>query len=593
MIARSSLLPLFKGQLNAECAVISERLALRVPGHFLIYWYFQRLLEFTDEEVGEVICDGGGDLGIDALWIDDDAVVHFYQFKNPESANKGVHAGEVDKLISGLKLILHRKHEQIANPELKARLDEVYQQLPSAYRIHVISSGQGVPAESKIKLDALIDELSNPSASLIGWDEQDLGTLQEMFYQQNLSAVKEAIRLKMTSAPYMLRSGAADTYLFSVPGAILADLYDQHGEGLLQRNIRVDQRNTATNRSIEGTCSSLESMNFVHFNNGVTFLCEEATFDIFQQTLSLVKAQVVNGGQTIRAIHRASKKGTLKQDVIVPARAIASSGDKDFANNVAVNQNNQNQIGTGFLRSNDQFVVQLDHALASLGWYLERREGELKAATESEKHAIQQRIGGSLDGRVIKLKEGAQAYTATFFGQPETAKKNVKKIFLSVDDGGFFERIFSADMTAEKIVIAHELKGYVDEFVNQFVVVHRKFQASNDIVDAYRQVLGDDLAEKHSDYIHQVMPQCSLFVCGTLFKDLTELQKRPASDIPKIMKERGDPLIREHILHIVEFVKQNKEKADRSWPVLLKSNPFFNHVSAYLAGIRRATQIAA
>jgi len=439
----------------------------------------------------------------------------------------------------------------------------------------------------------LIKELSNPSSSLVDWDEQDLSAIQDKFYQRNLPAVKDAIRLKMNSAPYMLRSGSADSYLFSVPATILAELYEQHGEGLLQRNIRVDQKDTATNRSIEGTCSGAESMNFLHFNNGVTFLCDEAIYDVFQQTLSLDRAQIVNGGQTIRAIHRAFKKGTLKSDVIVPSRAIASSGDKDFANNVAVNQNNQNQIGTGFLRSNDQFVVQLDHALASLGWYLERREGELKSATDAEKNAIQQRIGRELEGRVIRLKEGAQAYTATFFGQPEIAKKNVKKIFLSVDDGGFYERIFSAEMTAEKMIVAHELKVFVDDFVKEFSIVHRKFQAASDIVDAYRQVLGDELAEAHSEYIHQVMPQCSLFICGTLFKDLTELQKRAAREIPDILRERGKPMIREHILHTVEFAKQNRDKADRSWPVLLKSNPFFNHIMAYLAGIRRATPIAA
>ena len=63
--------------------------------------------------------------------------------------------------------------------------------------------------------------------------------------------------------------------------------------------------------------------------------------------------------------------------MLVPLRAITNSRDKDFALNVAVNQNNQNQMGTGFLRSNDARVVQLDYALASLGWYLERRKGEL------------------------------------------------------------------------------------------------------------------------------------------------------------------------------------------------------------------------
>jgi hypothetical protein len=68
---------------------------------------------------------------------------------------------------------------------------------------------------------------------------------------------------------------------------------------LLQRNIRVDQRDTATNRSIEGTCTGGDSKNFLHFNNGVTFLCDSAHYDGFQHILKLEKAQVVNGGQTI------------------------------------------------------------------------------------------------------------------------------------------------------------------------------------------------------------------------------------------------------------------------------------------------------
>jgi len=94
----------------------------------------------------------------------------------------------------------------------------------------------------------------------------------------------------------------------------------------------------------------------------------------------------------------------LKEDVLVPARVITSSGDKDFANNVAVNQNNQNPMGSSFLRSNDQRVVQLDYALAALGWYLERREGELKSLTLQERAAIEARIGRALDGRKITLK---------------------------------------------------------------------------------------------------------------------------------------------------------------------------------------------
>jgi hypothetical protein len=524
-------------------------------------------------------------LGLDAIWIDDNDLVHFYQFKNPKDPVKGIPAGDVDKTLSGLRLILNRKHEGIANPDLKARVEEIYQMLPKGYRIHFISSGRGLENESKIKLDALVVELKGPSSSIIAWDDQPLGTLQEMFYQQNLPAVKDPLKFQSPRQPYTVRSGTADCYLFHVTGQVLADLYEKHGEGLLQRNIRVDQGETATNKAIENTCVGGDSANFLHFNNGVTFLCESAGYDQFLQTLTLEKAQVVNGGQTIRALHR--KRGSLKGDVLVPARVITSSGDKDFGNNVAVNQNNQNPMGASFLRSNDQRVVQLDYALASLGWYLERRDGELNNVTPDEKAAIETRIGHALDGRIIRLKEGAQAYTATFYGQPEVAKKNPARIFQSVNDGGNYERIFSAEMTAEKMIVAHEIKTFVDDFVRRFSSLRRKLQASDDIVAAYEPLLGHEVASKYKDYIHQVLPQCSLFLCGTIYKDLVGLQGKDPTGIPTLLKQEGSSLIKEHLLHILDYANKNKDKADRSWPVLLKSNQFFIYVTAYLAGIRR------
>jgi hypothetical protein len=279
-------------------------------------------------------------------------------------------------------------------------------------------------------------------------------------------------------------------------------------------------------------------------------------------------------------------KGSLQGDVLVPARAITSSGERDFANNVAVNQNNQNQVGTSFLRSVDPRVVQLDHALASRGRYLERREGELKNTTAEEIAAIQQRIGHPAEGRTIRLKDGAQAYTATFYGQPELAKKNPKKIFLSVNDGGSYDK---------DIFLRHDRrKGDRDQnvrrrFVRKFSGIRRKVQASDELQTVYEPILGKELAAKHSDVIHQVMAQCSLFLCGTIFKDLVDIQKRDPSSILDVLAAEGSLLIQTHLLHIIDYAKNNKDKADRSWPVLLKSNAFFTYITAYLAGIRKGT----
>ena len=585
----SPLLALFKEQLEAECSELAEKYDLRKRGDMLIYWYFIRLNSLPLSDVHDIVCDGGGDLGLDAIWIDEEDLVHFYQFKNPESSTNGYPAGEVDKTISGLRVILNRNHNDIANPELKGRVEEIYQSLPKGYRVHFISSAGGLESESKVKLDSLMAELTGPSASIISWDEQPLSSLQEMFYQQNFPAVRDPIRFSSPRQPYTVRSGVADCYLFHVAGSVLAELYNAHGEALLQRNIRVGQGETPTNKAIEATCIGADSPNFLHFNNGVTFLCASAVFDQFLQTLTLDKAQVVNGGQTIRALNRALLRGSLKADVLVPARVITSSGDKDFANNVAVNQNNQNPMGSSFLRSNDQRVVQLDYALAALGWYLERRDGELKGSTPQEKSAIETRIGRRLEGRVITLKEGAQAYTATFYGQPELAKKNPARIFTSVNDGGNYERIFSAEMTAEKIIIAWEIKVFVDDFVKKFSSIRRRLQASDDLAAAYEPILGKSLAEESKESIHQVLPQSSLFLCGLLYKDSVDFLGVGASDIPGALARNGQEIIQDLLRHILNYAKKNKDKANKSWPVLLKSNAFFTYVCAYLQGVRAGT----
>jgi len=122
--------------------------------------------------------------------------------------------------------------------------------------------------------------------------------------------------------------------------------------------------------------------------------------------------------------------------------------------------------------------------------------------------------------------------------------------------------------------------------VREFTTIRRKIQSPGDITRVYTQILGSALAESHGDLIHQVMPQCSLFLCGTIFRDLTINQKRDPSEIPSILQRYGAPLVQEHIKLMIDFAKENKDKADRSWPVLLKNNTFFSHVTAYIAGAR-------
>ena len=83
------ILSLFKEQLNNQVSNIVKSQSFDTQGYAFAYWYLCNIGGMTDIEAKEQICDGGGDLGIDAIEIVDEQVV-FYQFKNPISITKSV-----------------------------------------------------------------------------------------------------------------------------------------------------------------------------------------------------------------------------------------------------------------------------------------------------------------------------------------------------------------------------------------------------------------------------------------------------------------------------------------------------------------------
>lgn len=588
MANTSPLLPLFKEQLENECRQIAKDRQLTRRGDFISWWYFLRLAGLEDTRIEEILCDGPNDLGIDAILIDEDSLVHFYQFKNPEAFASGFPAGEVDKVLAGLNLILSRAHTNIANAELRGRVEEIYQTVPAGYRLHLVSSGRGVPAESIIKLKAFVAALQGPD-DFFTWADEDLTWLQDRFYQKTLPTVGTPIEFVLDQPPYPVRSADHDCYMFHVKANVLAELYEKYSEQLLQQNIRIYQGDRGTNAAIRKTCTGEDSPNFLHFNNGVTFLCDTAPWDPFTRKLILHKAQVVNGGQTVRVIHATQREGILRNDVLVPLRVITSQGDKGFASNVAVNLNNQNRIEPSFLRSNDPRVLQLSNALASLGWYLERREEEVKNLTDSERKAIEARIGRPLKDRVIRLKQATQAYVATFLRQPELAKKNPKRMFLGMSDGGSFERIFGADLTAENYVLAQRLAWTVEMFVKQFMTRKRRKDRVDDWRFDYSAVVGESLVKQYGGLLDQVVPQSAVFLAALAYEDWVRIRRSDVRDLVDTLDAGDTEVFREHLDLLIRHADVDKSMVS-SWPTLLKSQVFFDNVASYLKGLRETGQ---
>lgn len=583
----SPLIPLFKEQLENESLGIATDRGLTKRGDFLSWWYFRRLVGLEDTEIEEILCDGYNDLGVDAIRIDEEQFVHFYQFKNPKSVDDGFPAGDVDKVISGLTLILHRGHETIANAELRGRVEEIYQTVPAGYRLHLVTSGAGVHDEARIKLDAFVASLQGTD-DFFKWNCEEVRSLQDQLYQKTLPTVEAPIEFSLEQPPYPVRSANHDCWLFHVSAETLAKLYEAHGEQLLQQNIRVYQGDRGTNASIHKTCTGDDAGNFLHFNNGVTFLGDEAPWDAFTRKLTLKRGQVVNGGQTVRVLYAAFKEGELRPEVLVPVRVITSQGDKSFASNVAVNLNNQNRIEPSFLRSNDPRVLQLSSALASLGWYLERRENEVAGLTPAERSAIEARIGRSLDGAVIPLKAASQAYVATFLRQPELAKKNPRRIFLGSQDGGSFEKVFSGDLSAENFVSAHRLAVFVEGLIRQFMTRKRRKDRVDDWKADYKTLLGKDVINEFGDVVDQVVPQGAVFLSALAFEEWVRLRGRSMADLVVAFESANLTLLPRLLFVILRYAKGQQPALGKSWPTLLKSQQFFDNVASYLKGLIEA-----
>lgn len=566
------ILSLFKEQLNNQITAIVKDQEFENAGYGFAYWYFRHIGGMTDIEAQEQICDGGGDLGIDAIEIDDEQVV-FYQFKNPESVEKSIAAGDVDKLISGLELILSRQHAKIANQELLARLEEIYAFTPSGYRIVIAASSLGpFPKEAETKLNAFCEKNSGAARNLFCWEYNSLADIHGRFYSVNLPTLNATLSIQLLRPPYMTRIGDHETYLFDLSGEYLAKLYNEHGEGILQQNVRMFEGDNGTNLAIAETASSeSDAKDFFHYNNGISIICDSATFQPFSNQLSLERPQVVNGGQTMRILHACYKKGNLKSHVHAAVRVITTGKNKEFAANVAVNLNNQTRVDNTFLRSNDPRIVQLLHSLAALGIFLERRAGELDAMLPSEILELEKKFGAPLSSKVIPLKDGMQAYVATFYGDPQLAKKDPAKIF--TDDFGSFSKILQSELTAEKFRDAFQLSRQVSAEVDRFKKIKRKrYSGDSERKKAYVTHLGS-VVDPILDELDAAIPQITIFGLAVLYRKFT--LNRSSDKLGEFVAEiRCDPQIVWSAFADLIGTKRSLG-SEKSWPTLLKSGTFY------------------
>jgi hypothetical protein len=184
------------------------------------------------------------------------------------------------------------------------------------------------------------------------------------------------------------------TYLAVIPACVLHDLYAQHGQRLLEPNVRSYlQARGSVNRGIRDTILN-EPERFLGYNNGVSAIAQRVElYTLEDGTKAIGKIhdlQIVNGGQTTASIfHTARRAKDRLRDVHVQAKIleITPASLEKLAPLVSRFSNSQNRVHGADFASNDSFHLRLEalsrHVRTPVypdgggtSWFYERARGQ-------------------------------------------------------------------------------------------------------------------------------------------------------------------------------------------------------------------------
>jgi hypothetical protein len=201
-------------------------------------------------------------------------------------------------------------------------------------------------------------------------------------------------------------------YLCVVPGAILADIYDEYGSRLLEGNVRSFLTTKGRiNKGIRNTVLH-ESPMFFAYNNGIAATASSITVGRTDQGSRLLTAsdlQIVNGGQTTASLAAARRQDKAPLDgVFVPMKLSVVSPERsgEMIPLISRYANSQNRVSDADFFSNHEYHRRLEQisrrvwAPAKPGaqhethWFYERARGqyvnEMTALTAGERRRFQQ-----------------------------------------------------------------------------------------------------------------------------------------------------------------------------------------------------------
>jgi len=318
------------------------------------------------------ITDGRNDGGIDALFYDrtnNRLVLVQAKFKRRGTAPS---QDEILKTINGLKALQNRRFDEF-NEAIRNRLDEVEVALdtPSVQLVLAVTFvGDNLGPHVISDLNALQAEMNRLNHRM-SWQTAGLSQIHEWLVAEQTPAT--------ANAQIVLENWAAITEpVKAVYGQLsvisLAELVQEHGTALFERNIRHYLGSVGVNVSIEETVRR-RPRDFFYLNNGITAIAEtveQAGGNETRCVFGLKNVSIVNGAQTAGAIANAAMSGTLSAEAKMLITIIETGAEGDsLSKRITRARNHQNAIrGVDFAGLDpNQERLRRELALASITYH--------------------------------------------------------------------------------------------------------------------------------------------------------------------------------------------------------------------------------
>lgn len=409
-----------------------------------VYLCVETMLDLDVDEAFDCLTDGGGDFGVDALHIteemDGEFGVTLFQgkYKKNLEGNSNFEQNSIEAMVNAIRHIFDPSADLGAiNDRLRVKVEQARSLIRDGLipRVRAIACNNGLKwnADAQQSIDRAV------FGDQVTWEHVNHDVLIGIL--QSIKPVDETLRL--TGKAMVEDMNYSRVCVGRMPVAEVAALMKNHGEKLLERNIRryLGLHGNRVNEGIRATLSSNTPENFYFFNNGITLVCDKFTYNALQQgdfQIKVKNLQIVNGGQSCMTILKTAEE-LEKNGQTLPAQASVlirlyelSSDNDDVVLQITHATNSQNPVDLKDLRANDVRQQQLEQSIQNLGYSYRRK-----------------RMDATTKATDITTGAAAEAVLAIWRKAPHQAKFLTREHF-----GKLYDTIFSESLNGAQVVIA-------------------------------------------------------------------------------------------------------------------------------------------